>query len=312
MMNMNEKKIVTRNASMWRLIEMAETVAATKANVLILGESGCGKELFARLIHDKSYRNNRELVAINCAALPDQLVESELFGFEKGSFTGSVATKPGKFEIASGSTLLLDEISEMGIQMQAKLLRAIQESQVDRIGSISSIDVDSRIIATSNKNLYEEVKAGRFREDLYYRLNVVVLNIPALRARVDDIEILVWYFINMFNMKYEKEVEFVSTEVMTALKNYSYPGNVRELMNMMERAILFSKGKHLSSENIKFEATNNTEIGSNLRANEKRVIMKALDSVNGNRTRAAEKLGISVRTLRNKLKLYRESDGFLA
>jgi len=303
---MDENKIITASHSILNLIEMAETVAPTGANVLILGESGTGKELFAKLIHRMSFRREKKMIAINCASLPETLVESELFGFEKGSFTGSIATRPGKFELASGSTLLLDEISEMGCHMQAKLLRAIQESEIDRIGSTDTINIDLRVVATSNKCLVDEVRDGKFREDLYYRLSVVVLNIPPLRERIEDIEPLVWHFVDLANEIYGKEIEEVDNEIFEMLKLYSYPGNVRELKNIIERAVLFSKGKALGKEHILLE-NRHTVIESNiLKENEKEAILRVLKTTGNNRTKAAEKLGISVRTLRNKLGQYRK------
>jgi transcriptional regulator with PAS, ATPase and Fis domain len=303
--------IITNNKSMLQLIEMAKEVAATKANILLLGESGTGKELFARLVHNCSQRKNKKIVAINCAALQETLLESELFGFEKGSFTGSIATKQGKFEMASGSTLLLDEISEMESHMQAKLLRAIQESEIDRIGSIRSIPLDLRIVSTSNKDLFREVQDGHFRADLYYRLNVIELKIPPLRDRLEDIEELVKYFIQEFNTVHGKFIEHVPNEVSRKLQNYNYPGNVRELKNIIERAVLFSKGSVLSLEYINFDNKDFSGEIYKLNDYEREHIGKVLNSVSGNRTKAAEKLGIFVRTLRNKIHKYKEEGLFV-
>ena len=278
-----------------------------------MGESGTGKGLLAKFIHNCGKRKKKSFIQINCATLPENLVESELFGHEKGAFTGAVARKKGKFEIANHGTILLDEISEMDIQPQSKLLRVLQEREIDRIGGISPIPVDVRVIATTNRDIEELVKDGKFREDLYYRLNVILFRLPPLRERRDDISLLANYFIEKYNRIDKRNVKGLTEEGMQLLINMPWKGNVRELENIIERAILMCKGDLLDKEDI-FHSENdrpaedinlNSSPTVSLKEMEKKVIYHALDQTNGNRTQAAEILGISVRTLRNKLNEYR-------
>ena len=316
---MNE--IITSDRRMQELILLAKTVAQSKATVLIQGESGTGKELMAGLIHENSTRTNKPFVAINCAAIPENLLESELFGYERGAFTGAVTSKAGKFEFANGGTLLLDEVSEMDIRLQAKLLRVIQEGEVDRIGGRKPIPVDVRIIATTNRNLGECVKEGSFREDLFYRINVVNLTMPPLRERLGDVSILSKRFMAAYAEKNTKNLAGFSDEALALLQSHSWPGNVRELENVIERSVLTATESLVNARDIVLErrpeaALMSEELaaraekanwapGRTLDDIERNVIIEALQYHNGNRTHTARALGISIRTLRNKLADYR-------
>jgi two-component system response regulator FlrC len=330
--------IVTQNARMIELLELLDQVADSTASVLIQGESGTGKELIAKYIHEKSQRKNRPFIALNCAALPENLLESELFGHEKGAFTGAVSRKPGKFELADGGTILLDEITEMQLHLQSKLLRVIQEREVDRLGGAAPVNVDVRILATTNRDIEASVERNEFRSDLYYRLNVIPVKIPSLRQRKDDIEILVKHFIDKFNALDGRDVKSLTSDSLDALKSYDFPGNVRELENLVQRGVLLASGRQINTGNLfpgKKPATlvsnSSPEISSELssgnlpgaspgaaegipesisdvplREVEKKIIFHTLDKTSGNRTHAAKILGISVRTLRNKLNEYKE------
>lgn len=316
-------EIITNDRKMRELIQLGKTVAQSKATVLIQGESGTGKELLAQLIHRNSNRSMRPFVAINCAAIPDTLLESELFGYERGAFTGAIAAKAGKFESANGGTLLLDEVSEMDLKLQAKLLRVIQEAEVDRIGGRRPIPIDVRIIATTNRNLSDCVKEGTFREDLYYRLNVVNLIVPNLRDRIGDVRLLANHFVQATARKNGKNVTQVSPEAMGVLEHHAWPGNIRELENVIERAVLTAAQSTISVRDLSIArqepevaqalAEESGEFGAKpwapgrtLDDIERSVILTALEYHKGNRTHTAKALGISIRTLRNKLAEYRQ------
>jgi len=297
---------------MKKIYEVAESVAVSRASILITGESGTGKELLARLIHAKSPRATRRFVAVNCAAVPEGLLESELFGYEKGAFTGADQRRAGKFELANDSTFLLDEISEMALPLQAKLLRVLQESEVERLGGNGPVKVNVRIIATTNRSLEKMVKAGEFREDLYYRLNVIPLAIPPLRSRPLDIENLAQHFSALSAAENGLPEKALTAEAMGKLKAYRWPGNVRELQNVIERSVLLATDAEVSAEQILLpeeEVAQGSEHsfnpGMTVGEAERLLIMKTLDFTGQNRTRAAEMLGISIRTLRNKLNEYK-------
>ncbi len=297
------------------ILKIAKQIAPSEASVLLTGSSGTGKEIFSRFIHDNSKRANKKFVAVNCAAIPETLLESELFGYEKGAFTGAVARRIGKFEEANDGTLLLDEISEMDIGIQAKLLRAIQEKEIDRIGGKAPIKVNTRIIATSNRNLEEAVRNGTFRQDLYYRLNVISLHIPDLKDRPDDILVLAKHFIKKYSELNELPMKDLSREAAALLLRYPWPGNVRELENTMHRAVLLSTGDEIGTGAVMLQApeaasvTEEISVGQTVAGMERKLIIDTLRHTMGNRTTAANILGISIRTLRNKLKQYQE-EGF--
>jgi two-component system response regulator FlrC len=313
-------EILTIDRRMQELIQLAKTVAQSKATILIQGESGTGKELMASLVHDNSNRVGKPFVAINCAAIPENLLESELFGYERGAFTGAIASKAGKFELANGGTLLLDEISEMEVRLQAKLLRVIQEGEVDRIGGRKPIPVDVRIIATTNRNLSECVQQGNFREDLFYRLNVVNLTLPPLRERLGDVKVLSMSLMDKYAQKNQKKVDGYSPEALSMLESHVWPGNVRELENVVERAVITCVEGKISTHDICIERRDvsgrlaeqmaekldrNWLPGQTLNDIERHVILAALQYHQGNRTHTARALGISIRTLRNKIADYR-------
>ncbi len=299
------RQIITSNAEMNRILLLAESIARTDITVLITGESGTGKELLARYIHQRSNRANRPFVAINCAAIPESLLESELFGYEKGAFTGAVQTRRGKFEIAQGGTLLLDEIGEMPLQLQAKLLRVLQEKEIERLGSSRPIKIDVRIIATTNRDLKSECLEGRFREDLYYRLNVFPLNLPPLRQRQEDIPLLAEHFLEKFSQEAKKQIRGFTSKAMQCLLSNAWRGNVRELENVVQRAVLLCRGEYIDVGDLMLEREDlKTSSWGSIKEMERELILDALRRTNGNRTKAARILGISVRTLRNKLKEY--------
>ncbi len=315
-------RIITRNPDMQRIQALVDQVADSTASILIKGESGTGKELFARYIHEKSRRSRNPFVAVNCAALPENLLESELFGHEKGAFTGAIARKAGKFEQADKGTLLLDEITEMQLHLQSKLLRVIQEKEVDRVGGGAPVPVDVRIIATTNRNIAEWVEKGEFREDLFYRLNVIPLSIPPLRMRLDDVELLCDHFIRKFNAVDGRNVKCLTKEALDQVKRLPLKGNVRELENIIQRAVLLARTDVITSEDLFLETGGATQapsppvqqsgipddlLSSPLRDVERKMIFHTLDKTGWNRTHAATLLGISVRTLRNKLNEYKES-----
>jgi DNA-binding NtrC family response regulator len=304
--------IVGKTPQMQRVFELVEVVADTKATVLITGESGTGKELIAKAIHYNSPRRDGPFIKINCAGLPEGLVESELFGHEKGAFTGAIRKSRGRFELADGGTLLLDEVSEISSGLQAKLLRVLQEREFERVGSAQTIQVDVRVISTSNRNLREQIEKGEFREDLFYRLNVIPMHISPLRERKEDIPILAEHFLKKYNLENNRSIEGISQKVYEMFSEYPWPGNVRELENYMERAVVTSKGKILAlgdfPKEIAFGKTDLAPgvigVGCSIYEAERRLILKTLEAEGGNRTKAAEILGISTRTLRNKLQEY--------
>ena len=312
----DNRALLTQDPGMIRLLSTIEGVASSKATVLIQGESGTGKELLARFIHNRSPRAHRPFIAVNCAALPDGLLESELFGHERGAFTGALIRKIGKFEMAHTGTLLLDEISEMSLVLQAKLLRVLQEREVDRIGGRDPVSVNIRVIATTNRALYREVEQGRFREDLYYRLNVFPVTVPPLRERVIDIPLLARHFVSQSAVKNGLTQPTLSDSAGTHLQRLLWKGNVRELENVMERAVLLAGQGPILPEHCPTELQGETPIqparpqppaNGSLWEMERELISKTLARVKDNRTHAAKELGISIRTLRNKLREYRES-----
>ena len=304
--------MVYRDPAMDRVVQMAKRVASSHASILVTGESGTGKELVARYLHRNSPRKDKPFVPVNCAAIPGELLESELFGHEKGAFTGAVARRIGKFEEASGGTLLLDEISEMDLKLQSKLLRAIQEREIVRIGSNTPVKVDARIIATSNRNMEEFVKKGQFREDLYFRLNVVKIASPPLRDRPLDIEPMARHFAEKCAEDNGVAARSVAPDAIVALKAHRWPGNVRELENTIHRAVLLANGTEIHAEDISPSgeggtdagAAGGTMVGRTVADVERNLIIDTLKHTLGNRTHAARILGISIRTLRNKLNAY--------
>ena len=323
------KALVYRDASMADLLRLADQVAPSNASILITGESGTGKEVLARYMHAKSLRADKAFVSVNCAAIPDNLLESELFGHEKGSFTGAIARRVGKFEEADGGTLLLDEVSEMDVRLQAKLLRVIQEREIDRIGGTKPVKVDIRVIATSNRDLAAEVGKGNFREDLLFRLNVLNLRLPPLRQRPADVEVLALHFIKKYAAANGVQPLPLSAEALAELQASPWRGNVRELENTMHRAVLLATGREITQEAIRLPdgsrpgnapITANLEglpaasvaamtrelVGRTVADVERDLILDTLTHCLGNRTHAANILGISIRTLRNKLKQYSE------
>ena len=304
--------IITRDEQMKRCLEVIDSIADSRAAVLLTGESGTGKELFARQIHQQSSRKNNSFVAVNVAALPETLLESELFGHEKGAFTGAINRKAGKFELAHGGTILLDEITEMDIGLQAKLLRVLQESEFDSVGGSCPIKVDARVVATTNRDMKKAIAEGQFRSDLYYRLAVIPLRLPPLRERKGDIQLLAEHFIEKYNALDGRSVKGLTKNALNTIENLDWPGNVRELENTIERAVLLCNGRIIDAPDLFMEdppkvspqTQQPAEISGTLREMEEQMIYGALDRTEGNRTHAAKILGISVRTLRNKLNEY--------
>jgi DNA-binding NtrC family response regulator len=307
-------RIVYRSPKMEALINMAGRVANSRTTVLIQGESGTGKELLARLIHNLSPRSSKPIIAVNCGALSESLLESELFGHEKGSFTGAVARRIGRFEEAEGGTLFLDEIGDIALSVQVKLLRFLQQREFQRVGGNQTFHADVRIISATNRDLETRVKENTFREDLYYRLNVVAMSIPPLRDRKEDIPVLIDYFIKHYASDNGKDIKTITREAKDLLLKYDYPGNVRELENIIERAVVISRNSVLSVEDLPFpedmfspNGTDRMETGMlrmAIEEMEQRLIVKAMQEAGDHQTKAAEILGISERMLRYKLKKY--------
>ncbi len=308
--------MVGASPEMRKVFETIEMVAPTKATVLIQGESGTGKELVANAIHRSSLVKDGSFIKVNSGALPEGLVESELFGHEKGAFTGAIQRSKGRFELADKGTILLDEISEVSPNVQVKLLRVLQEGEFERVGGRETLRVDVRVVATTNKNLEEEVEKGNFRKDLFYRVNVVPINLPPLCHRKEDIPLLAKHFLMKYSQHNSKHIEGFSKEALDLLMNYNWPGNVRELENSVERAVIMAQEDFLAPKHFFFgkgrldnsEELWKTAVGMTLAESEKQLILKTLDRENGNRTKAARVLGISIRTLRNKLREYKKAE----
>lgn len=304
-------KMVGKSAELRKVSETISKVAPSKATVLITGESGVGKELVADAIHNLSNRKDKPFVKVHCAALSESLLESELFGHEKGSFTGADTMQKGRFELAHGGTIFLDEIGEINQSIQVKILRVLQEKKFERVGGEKTIDVDVRIVAATNKNLEEEVKAGRFREDLYYRLNVVRIQMPSLRERKDDIPLLVKSFLREFNLENEKNVTGFDAKSKAAILKYNWPGNIRELRNCVECAVVMCNGEEITLEDLPVSVRESVEDkniiiphGITLDEAEKIIIQNSLTMASGNKTKAAQILGIGRKTLHRKLQEY--------
>ncbi|RMG67683.1 MAG: sigma-54-dependent Fis family transcriptional regulator [Calditrichaeota bacterium] len=307
--------IVGKNKKMQELFNLIQDVARTSSTVLIRGESGTGKELIANAIHFNSDRVNKPFIKINCGVLAENLLESELFGHEKGAFTGAIKSKPGRFELADGGTIFLDEIGDISPNMQLKLLRVLQEGEFERVGGTETKKVDVRIIAATNRNLEEAMKEGAFRQDLYYRLNVIPIEVPPLRERKDDIPLLIEHFLNKFNQAFNKNIQGVDEEAMRCLQTYHWPGNIRELENLLERAVVLNKTGLLTVKDfppyvVNAEPENSIPVNLDrpltelVDEYEKQIILVALRENNFNKLRTAEKLGIHRSTFMSKLKKY--------
>ncbi|MDD4923475.1 MAG: sigma-54 dependent transcriptional regulator [Dehalococcoidales bacterium] len=303
----NFENIIYKSAKMQRVVELVRAVSKSNANVLITGESGTGKELIARAVHNYSHRQNKPFVAISCAALPETILESELFGHEKGSFTGAHIQRKGKFEIADNGTLFMDEIGDMSINIQVYLLRVLEEQEFTRVGGNDLVKVDVRIISATNKDLKESIAKGKFREDLYYRLNVVNIELPALRQRTEDIPLLAGYFLKKFAAENKKEVSGFAPKVMDFLLKYEWPGNVRELENAIERAVVLARNNVINTDDLPQQTLRSTDLitsKESIKDVEKKHIINVLKESGCNYSKAAAILGISRVTLYNKIKVY--------
>ena len=307
-------EIIGNTRVMHDTFEVIKKVANSRATVLVQGESGTGKELVGRAIHFNSSRANAPFIKVNCAALPEALLESELFGHEKGAFTGAVTRRSGRFELAHRGTLLLDEVSEIPLGLQSKLLRVLQEREFERVGGARPIKVDVRIVATTNRNLDEEIEAKRFREDLFFRLNVIPITLPPLRERLDDVALLAEHFVEHYCRENNRSPKEIAPETLDMMRGYSWPGNVRELQNVIERAVVLDADEAIRPEDVALQAPGWSEsdtdeivdaVGTTVAEMERRLILKTLEALGGNRGRTADMLKISVRTLRNKLNQYR-------
>jgi DNA-binding NtrC family response regulator len=305
--------IIGDSSQIQGVYDVVRRAAATRATVLILGESGTGKELIAQALHQESSRKDKPFIRVHCAALSENLLESELFGHEKGSFTGAVGRKEGRFELADGGTLFLDEIGEISAAVQVKLLRVLQQREFERVGGTQTIKVDVRIVAATHRDLTAEVKAGRFREDLFYRLNVVSLTLPPLRARKSDIPQLVSHFLEKYSESYGKEVKGLAPGTLQALLSHDWPGNIRELENAIERAVVLAQGPELTADDLPpvlrgprptGSTSNHLIPGASMATIEREAILRTLEMVQGSTSRAAEILGISVRKIQYRLKEY--------
>ncbi len=310
--------IIGQSTAIGEVYSVIERVADSPTTVLVTGESGTGKELVARALHESSTRKDRPFIKVNCAAIPRELIESEFFGHERGAFTGAVASKPGRFELASGGTLFLDEIGSIPLETQVKLLRALQEAEFERVGGVRTLKVDVRLVAATNTDLKRQIEEGTFRDDLFYRLNVVGVRLPALRERVGDIPLLVDHFIEKYNQRLGKRLQGMSSDALSLLTAYGWPGNVRELENVMERAVLFADGDRITAEHLpgellnlrvpNAEAINEAEVGlkEQVRAAvsqlERQLIHRALEQMNGNVTHTARMLKLSRKGLQLKMK----------
>jgi two-component system NtrC family response regulator len=304
---MKSENIVYASEKMHEIVSLIVRVAKTDSTCMVEGESGVGKEIVANLIHELSERKGQPLVKVNCSAIPDTLLESELFGYERGAFTGAYQRKIGKFEVANKGTVFLDEIGDVPLSLQPKLLRVLQEREIERLGGLHPVKVDVRIVAATNKNLEEEVKQGRFREDLFYRLNIVRIEIPPLRERKEDIPLLLDFFLKRFNERHKKQLKGFSREARDVLIKHDYPGNVRELENIVERAVVLSRGEYITREDLSiFGPAEALPADGSMKqvveSMEKRMITEALVTANWVQTRAAEAIGISERMLRYKMK----------
>ena len=306
--------IIGRSSAMRDLFETVALVAPTEATVLIVGESGTGKELIANAIHQNSPRKDRPFIKVNCAALPETLLESELFGHEKGAFTGALARKRGRFQLAHSGSIFLDEIGEMSPTTQTKILRVLQEREFEPLGGTQTVKVDTRVVAATNKNLEEEIQEGRFREDLYYRVNVVTLEVPSLRERREDVSLLTDFFLKQYAEKNQRFIKGFTPRATDLLMRHGWPGNVRELENVVERAVIMARGDVISQTELpdtlrelnaeEEEVGIDLTPGRSLKEMEREMILRTLEEAGGNRTRSAEILGISRRTLQLKLKEY--------
>jgi len=313
--SLEEDLLIGHSDAILKLKDLIRRVACTHANILLTGESGTGKELVARCLHQQSLRSSKKLIALNCAAVPEQLMESELFGFEKGAFTGATAAKEGLFEAADGGTLLLDEMGDMPVSLQAKLLRALQENEVRRLGATQSKKIDVRVIAATHKDLKEAVKQGSFRLDLLYRLEIVGIHVPPLRERAEDIPELAYHFLNKANRRHGKEVHGFLEDTLDILAHHSWPGNIRELSNVIERAVIFATGSQISPAELpphlipagpSFRAASSSStievpIGTSLKEVEELLIRKTLEATSGDKNMTAKLLGINSRTIYRKL-----------
>jgi len=299
-------EVLTNNQHMKDLLRLSHNVSQSDMTVLILGESGTGKELFARYIHNTSRRNKKQFIAVNCAAIPENLLESELFGYEKGAFTGALDKKTGKFELAHGGTILLDEIGEMSAILQAKLLRVLQEREIDRIGGKQPVPVDVRVIATTNRDLNKEMREGRFREDLYYRLSAFPIQLPPLRERSEDIMLLSEHFAKKYGLHLNKPITGFTEDAVELLNTRQWKGNIRELENAIQRAAIIAKSDIINACDFMLENPSDQSCPANgsIRVMEMDLIRRTLEETNGNKTKAAKMLGVSVRTIRNKLHEY--------